>query len=120
LEGKYSYKLQKKKTMPLFFSSVIFEIKFIFRMIHTFAHAFASPSNVTYLEPEMLKTCLLAFGLLRTLINTFAKSYLIQNTVNMESIVFICLFILFFPSIWDGVALIYLSLFLLMKSNGII
>lgn len=40
----------------------------------TFAHAFANPSKVTYLSPDMLNTCLLAFSLPRTLIKAVARS----------------------------------------------
>lgn len=31
-------------------------------VIFTLAHAFANPSKVTYFDPDMLYTCLLAFG----------------------------------------------------------
>jgi len=41
----------------------------------TFAHALANPSKVTYLSPEMLKTCLLAFSFPSTWIKALAKSW---------------------------------------------
>ena len=41
----------------------------------TFAHALAKPSKVTYLSPEMLKTCLLAFSFPSTWIKALAKSW---------------------------------------------
>lgn len=65
----------------------------------TLAHAFAKPSKVTYLSPEMLNTCLLAFSFTRTWTKALAKSWyspldcviLLPLNVNHQNL---CMFLL--------------------------